>query len=194
MTYLIPPDGTDNRAIVPADRICSLSQEAPNQTFGNPLLRAKAGDTVVLRYQENGHITLPQNNPPGKSDVGMVYIYGTGSSSPADTVAAIHMVWNSLGTGGDRRGQLLAARSFDDGRCYQINDGPISKARQALFPHAPDPVQGENLWCDIAVVLPKDLESESLFTVFWVWDWSTRRGPNAPRFQIYTTCSDIQIM
>ena len=166
MTNLVPPDGRPDRDITPTDRICKLTQDTHNQTSGSPILSARAGDTVVLRYQENGHITLPQNNPPGKVNAGLVYVYGTTSSLATDMLAGIHMVWDPLGTGGDGRGRLLTARSFDDGGCYQVTEGPISKDRQARFPHAPDPIQGQNLWCEIEIILPDNLASGELFTLY----------------------------
>ncbi len=100
--------------LVHSIKICKPTQRTHNQTLGNPALTARTGDIVVLRYQENGYITLPQNNPPGKIDVSTIYVYGTTSST--DMLADVHMVWNAQGTGGDRGGQLLTTRSFDDGR------------------------------------------------------------------------------
>ena len=193
MTYLMPPNGRTNREISSADLICSLSQQTHNQTSGSPTLTASAGDTIALRYQENGHITLPQQNPPGKVNAGDVYVYGTATSSATDTLASIHGVWNARGTSGDSRGRLLTTRAFDDGRCYQINNGSISRDRQLRFPHAVDPLQGQNLWCKIDVVLPDNLEPGTLYSLYWVWDWSTYLGDKAAQLQMYTTCIDVQI-
>lgn len=84
MTHLILPNGRGDTAIRPPDPICMTSQQVPNQTVGSPMLCASAGSQIVLLYQENGHITLPDNTP-GKDTPGQVFIYGTSQSLPNDT-------------------------------------------------------------------------------------------------------------
>ena len=146
-----------------------------------------------MRYQENGHVTLP-DNPPGKPpNRGTVYVYGTTQPRENDTLLAIHKVWNRSGTGGDGRGVLLSARGFDDGRCYQINDSPISTARQVLFPHEPDELMGADLWCQQDIALPENLPAGQPYTLYWVWDWPTL-GFHKRQEEIYTTCIDIDII
>ena len=56
-------------------------------------------------YQENGHVTLPDNQPGKPANRGTVFVYGTTQPSPTDTLLAIHRVWNAAGTGGDQRGE-----------------------------------------------------------------------------------------
>lgn len=196
MTNLIPPDGrSTGTEILPTDLMCKSSQTIGNQTAGSPALIANAGDMVALRYQENGHVTLPQNQPGKPANRGTIFIYGTTQPSNSDTLLGIHNVWTTDGKGGDGRGVLLATRNFDDGQCYQINSGSISKARQKQFPHQANNLMGANLWCQADVTLPTSISS-STYTLYWVWDWPTAAGtagfPNGKN-ETYTTCMDISI-
>ncbi|KAL1966581.1 hypothetical protein VTN77DRAFT_3992 [Rasamsonia byssochlamydoides] len=195
MTYLIPPNNQGSNDILPTTPICSNTQQTRNQTAGNPRLKAAPGAAVALRYQENGHVTLPQNQIGKPPNRGTVYVYGTSDPRENDTLLAIHKVWNENGTGGDQRGVLLSKQNFDDGRCYQINDGSISKYRQKVFSHTADPLMGANLWCQQDIALPSDVPTGKPYTLYWVWDWPTlpawnRTGTN----ETYTTCMDIDIM
>ncbi|KAJ9130548.1 hypothetical protein NKR23_g12135 [Pleurostoma richardsiae] len=175
---LIPPNGRpDGKIIHSDDLMCRSTQTVGNYSTEYPMLRAAPGDLVALRYQENGHVTLPLASKP--ENRGTVYIYGTTSPSNNDTLLAIHKVWTADGQGGDRRGRLLATRNFDDGQCYQVNDGPISVARQALFKKAPEDPQGADLWCQADVRLPADMPETGTYTIYWVWDWPTMSAPTA---------------
>lgn len=171
------------------------------QTDQFPPLSAPGGSEIVLRFQENGHITLPWNQL-GKLTSGTVSVYATSQPSPNDMFTAIHNVWTSDGTGGDGRGYLIAQESYDDGKCYQVNGSPISITRQQLFTHPmPDPLQGINLWCSSNVTLDdanqQALPAGSMITLYWVWDWPTAAGtdPNLPdgKDESYTTCMDVMI-
>ena len=193
MTYLLPPNDRGANVILPTDTICKNTQLVDIQTAGSPVLIAHAGDKIALRYQENGHVSLPQNTPGKPPGSGTVSIYGTSSSAPEDTLLGIHNIWTIDGLGGDRRGQLLSRQYFDDGECYQINSGPISEDRQRRFPHVPDDIQGADLWCRNIVTLPEDLVTGSLYTLYWVWDWPTAPGTTglpSGKIEIYTTCMD----
>lgn len=110
----------------------------------------------------------------------------------------VHKVWNKEGTGGDKRGVLLATRNFDDGRCYQVNGDSISKQRQSEFPHTADQLMGVNLWCQSDIALPSNAPSGKPYTLYWVWDWPTLPGvdPNLPKGkqEIYTTCIDVDVV
>ena len=146
MVNLIPPNGrADGPKILPTDRICKDTQTTTNQTEGNPRSRALAGSAISLRYQENGHVTLPENQPGKPGNRGTVFIYGTNESKPDDSLLRIHKVWSTGGDGGDMCGKLLAVQDFDDGICYQVNNGTVSKQRQVQSPHEPDKLMGADL-------------------------------------------------
>lgn len=72
-------------------------------------------------------MTLPEHTP-NKDSSGYLYIYGTSEPRGDDCLGDIHGHWNEFDSGGGRRGRLLAKRPFDDGRCYQINTGSISRS------------------------------------------------------------------
>ena len=199
MVNLLPPNGRPSgNTILPNDPMCRLSQSNPTQTPGSPRLRAPPSSLIALRYQENGHVTLPQS-PPGKpANSGKVYVYGTTAPKSDDTFLSIHNVWNADGTGGDKRGRLLTVQNYDDGQCYQVNGGAISVARQKRFPHEKTQELGGDLWCQTDLRLPKEAESGKAFTLYWVWDWSTLGGGANPALpkgltEIYTNCMDIDV-
>ncbi|KAL8946234.1 MAG: hypothetical protein Q9222_007342 [Ikaeria aurantiellina] len=197
MVHLIPPNGrpTGNK-ILDSDPMCMQSQQQPKQSDGSPMLNAAAGDMVAVRYQENGHVTLPQNQPGKPANRGTVYIYGTTNPSPDAKFLSIHKVWNADGTGGDKKGKLLATEPFDDGQCYQMNGGKISTQRQSEFKHQADPTMGQDLWCQNNFKIPQDAPDGKPFTVYWVWDWDTApgtAGQPAGLLEKYTTCMDISV-
>ena len=170
--------------------ICKETQQITNYTGEFPPLQAQAGDFIALQYQENGHVTLPENTPQ-KSNSGTVYVYGTSSPRSGEKLSTIHNIWNIHGTGGDGRGRLLGTWSFDDGQCYQINSGEISLFRQKVFyKEAMDP-QGADLWCQNDVQLPQDIRD--WYTLYWVWDWPTDSMVWVPQMEIYTSCMDIYV-
>ncbi|KAL8993252.1 MAG: hypothetical protein Q9169_006490 [Polycauliona sp. 2 TL-2023] len=197
MVHLLPPNGrpTGNK-ILDSDPMCMDSQKQPKQSGDSPMLRAAAGDMVALRYQENGHVTLPENQPGKAPNRGTIYIYGTTSPKPDEKFLAIHKVWNADGTGGDKRGKLLTTQPFDDGQCYQMNGGKISADRQGQFKHKPDQLMGQDNWCQNNFMIPRDAPSGKPYTVYWVWDWDTAPGsagqPQGLK-EKYTTCMDISI-
>ena len=196
MVNLIPPNGRPaGNQILPTDPICKNTQMTPNQTPGSPALQAAAGSLLALRYQENGHVTLPQNTPGKPANRGTVYVYGTTQPSPNDSLLGIHKVWTADGSGGDKRGKLVATQNFDDSQCYQVNGGNISIARQAEFKHVANPVSGADIWCQTDMVLPQDARKGQPYTLYWVWDWPTLPSADAPqgKNETYTTCMDIDI-
>ena len=198
MVHILPPNGTPvDVGITPKDQMCMPSQQQQTQSGDSPRLRAAPGDMVALRYQENGHVTLPDTNPGKAPNRGTVYIYGTTQPSTNENFLDVFKQWNADGTGGNKKGKLLATQNFDDGQCYQMNGGPISTSRQQKFPHKADQVMGQDLWCQNNLVLPKDLPTGKPYTVYWVWDWATAPGadPSLPKgkAQTYTTCMDIDI-
>lgn len=199
MDYLIPPlDRANVNLILPTDKMCRASQQHQNQADGSPRLQASPGAAVALRYQENGHVTLPWNQPGKPKNRGTVYVYGTTQPKADEKFLDVHGSWNWDGTGGDKRGVLLSKQNFDDGRCYQINNGNISMYRQKSYPHKPDQLMGADLWCQQDIQLPRNAPSGKPYTLYWVWDWPTAPGadPTYPhgKKEIYTTCMDIDVV
>ena len=188
---------SDTMSILPTDPMCKKTQQTQMQSNGSPRLQAAPGANIALRYQENGHVTLPQNQPGKQANRGTVYIYGTTQPKTDEIFLDVFKQWNAAGTGGDKRGVLLATQPFDDGRCYQVNSGNISSARQTQYPHQANQLMGANLWCQNDISLPADAPSGQPYTLYWVWDWPTMPGvdPNLPngKAEIYTTCMDIDI-
>lgn len=199
MTYLIPPASrADVTQILPSDKLCKDTQQKPSQHKGSPRLQAHAGDAVALRYQENGHVSLPDTQTGKPKNRGTVYVYGTTAPKVGEKLLDVHKKWNEQGTGGDGRGVLLTKQNFDDGRCYQINGGSISGTRQQQFPHQASEVMGADLWCQTDIRLPSTAPSGKPYTLYWVWDWPTApdADPTYPRgkTEIYTTCMDVEVI
>jgi hypothetical protein len=169
--YLIPPDGNTGQAIQPDDKLAHASQRTSNYTAPYEPLTAAPGDMIVLQYQENGHVTLPNNQPNKTLNRGTVYIYGTADFNGDSNLLDIHYQWNQKGTGGDGKGTLLATRNFDDGQCYQDSSNPIADKRRQQFPKTTEQPMGVNLWCQNDLLLPKDLPVGKPYTLLWVWDW-----------------------
>jgi len=197
MVNILPPDGRTINTLVASDLMCKSTQTTQVQTDGSPRLQAAPGSAVALRYQENGHVSLPQAQAGKPSNRGTVYVYGTTESSPTDSFLAIHRVWNADGTGGDGRGKLLSTQNFDDGQCYQINGGTISQERQKTFSHAATALTGGDIWCQQDIAVPSDAPSGKPYTLYWVWDWPTMPGTEGlaeGKQEIYTTCMDVDIV
>ncbi|KAL8822658.1 MAG: hypothetical protein Q9191_006608 [Dirinaria sp. TL-2023a] len=198
MVYLLPPDGRDpTQGVLPSDTMCFPGhQQQQTQTAGSPRLNAAPGDMVALRYQENGHVTLPQNQPGKPENRGTIYVYGTTQSSPDDKFLDIFNKWNTDGSGGNKKGKLLATFNYDDGQCYQVNGGAISQSRQKQDAHTADQTMGADLWCQNDLQLPTDAPSGKPYTLYWVWNWPTAPGtPGVPngKLEFYTTCMDINV-
>ena len=210
MVHILPGQGQpsiEQRDTIPAtdltgvtndDKMCKMTQQTAYQADGSPRLQAAPGALVSLRYQENGHVTLPQNQKGKPGNRGTVYIYGTTQPKFPELFLDVFGNWSADGTGGDRRGRLLATQPFDDGVCFQINSGNISTTRQAQHPHEPDQLMGANLWCQNNIAIPADAATGKPYTIYWVWDWPTEPGvdPNLPKgkAELYTTCMDVDIV
>jgi len=192
-----PITSVDTMNIKSTDPMCKKTQQAPFQSADSPMLAAAPGDLVALLYQENGHVTLPQNQPGKQPNRGNLYVYGTTQPKSPENFLDVFQQWTADGTGGDKRGKLLANGSYDDGRCYQVNNGEISIRRQKDFPKASDPLMGANLWCQIDVPIPTDAPNGRPYTLYWVWTWPTEPGvdPGLPKgkAEIYTTCMDVDV-
>ncbi|EHK40408.1 hypothetical protein TRIATDRAFT_230982 [Trichoderma atroviride IMI 206040] len=134
------------------------------------MLEAAAGDHIALIHLENGHTTLPQNQPRKPQNRGTIFLYGTSQPKENERLFDVHLVWNKAGTGGDKRGVLLGTRSYDDGNCYQPNNGALSIERAArLAPEGAD--HNTELGCQSTIQLPSDLKAGSVYTIYWYWDW-----------------------
>lgn len=196
MVNLIPGNGRAINQILPTDLMCKDTQKTQTQTDDSPRLQASAGDNIALRYQENGHVSLPQNQPGKPDNRGTIFVYGTTQPSDSDTFLSIHRVWNAEGTGGDGRGVLLSTQNYDDGQCYQVNGGQISTTRQKTFAHAANQLMGADLWCQQDIQIPTTAPSGKPYTLYWVWDWPTLPGtagfPDGKQ-EIYTTCMDVDV-
>ena len=195
MVNLIPPNPRSINQILSTDLMCKDTQVKQQQGNGDRL-KAPAGSNVALRYQENGHVSLPQGQPGKPENRGTVFVYGTTEPREDDKFLSIHRVWNAEGTGGDKRGVLLSTQNYDDGQCYQINGGQISSKRQKTFSHAANSLMGADLWCQQDIQIPKDAPSGKPYTLYWVWDWPTMPGtagfPEGKQ-EFYTTCMDIDV-
>lgn len=177
--WLLPPNGRpDGKVIHPDDKVASPPQRVANYTNELPMLVASPGDLIALQYQENGHVTLPDNQPNKALNRGTIYIYGTTELAPDANLLDILYQWTPDGTGGDGKGSLLATRNFDDGQCYQLNGGPISQTRVATFAKSAENPMGQNLWCQSDVALPSGLAVGKPYTLIWIWDWPTLDRPD----------------
>lgn len=135
-----------------------------------PMLQASAGDHIAILHMENGHTSLPQNQPLKPHNRGTIFFYGTSKPNAQEKLFDVHLRWNRDGTGGDKRGVLLATRNYDDGNCYQPNSGQISTSRAQKL--ASDGAEhGRELICQSDVKLPSDLKAGSIYTIYWYWDW-----------------------
>ncbi|QDS70200.1 hypothetical protein FKW77_006621 [Venturia effusa] len=200
MSYLLPPnDGSGRIRISQADFLCRPEQRNANSNPPDwPQLRALPGSMVAAKYLENGHVTLPatQMGKPGSG--GLIYIYATTKPNPDMKIPDIFK-WTA--TGDLATGRLLAVNNYDDGRCYQVNGASeMSVARQKEFPNPPagQPITATHeSWCETDFQIPKDAQAGSM-AVYWVWQWPTlaSMNPNGPlgKDEMYTTCSDVQIV
>lgn len=193
MTYKLPRPPFSY--VTDADHICSERQRNIDLTYA---LAASPGQRIMLRYQENGHITLPDVTP-WKLSSGQVYVYGTFAPQQVFTLRQIHHVWNESGLADAQDGFLLMQAPFDDGRCYQVNNGSISRQRQCAFPHESTPPEGENVWCGTNFTIPDPSlyysqtdEDSHILSIYWVWDWPGS-DTNSTAEQYYTTCLDIVV-
>lgn len=135
-----------------------------------PMLVAAPGDYIAIMHLENGHTTLPQNQPKKPLNRGTLYFYGTKHPKENEKLFDVHLLWNRDGTGGDKRGRLLATRNYDDGQCYQPNPSELSTGRAAELAHL-GAQHSLELACQSDLKLPEDLKAGDVYTIYWYWDW-----------------------
>ena len=206
--HFVPRDGKngekpDIAMVYDVAKEFSTNKNAPLCKFRNgdqngfPLLSAAAGDQIALRYMENGHVSRdgPQGGP-GKNlwkplNGGIVFVYGTKDPKLDEKFSDVHRVWNTAGTGGDKRGRLLATRPYDDGECYEKNETPISQSRQKTSKLADG-----NVVCQSDVRLPTDAGVDGQYTFYWVWEWPllNQAGDQIVKNETYTSCIDINLV
>ncbi|PSN65204.1 hypothetical protein BS50DRAFT_601668 [Corynespora cassiicola Philippines] len=185
--------------------LCHPKQRKQEQSADRfPRLRAMPGTMMAMRYTENGHVTLPENQKGKPEKAGTVFVYGTTEPKEDEKLTTV-LQWTQDGQGGDKRGKLIATNDYDDGRCYEVNNSERSLQRQQANPNAikgqPFPEVGQNstvpLACETNAILPEDAQTGKLYTIYWVWQWNTKPGvdPGLPKGkdEYYSTCIDIDV-
>lgn len=169
-TYLLPNTGS---SAYTGDEILNKYSFQANPAF--PMLEAAAGDHIAIIHLENGHTTLPQNQPNKPRNRGTIYFYGTTQPKDKEKLFDVHLLWNQDGTGGDKRGKLLGTRNYDDGQCYQPNDSELADARVSKLA-ADGALATQELACQSDLQLPSDLKAGDVYTIYWYWDWPDLNG------------------
>ncbi|KAK1837367.1 hypothetical protein CCHR01_20012, partial [Colletotrichum chrysophilum] len=81
----------------PTYSLCA-KQPLGHQVDGFPILEAAPGDVIGLRYQENGHVTLPDTPAYKPANRGTVSVYGTSSPHADDSLFDVYKKWTADGT------------------------------------------------------------------------------------------------
>ncbi|OAL04584.1 hypothetical protein IQ06DRAFT_213830 [Phaeosphaeriaceae sp. SRC1lsM3a] len=184
--------------------LCHKEQRQQKQSQDKyPRLQAVPGGFIAMRYMENGHITLPQNQKGKPEKAGTIFIYGTTQPKQDEKIANV-LRWTEDGKGGDGRGILIAMNDFDDGRCYETNNSPIHNERVQSSPNyamgqAEDGPGTFPLFCESNVQLPKSATMGKPYTFYWVWQWNTASGGIDPSYpkgkdEYYSTCIDVDVV
>ncbi|TKA76551.1 hypothetical protein B0A49_01807 [Cryomyces minteri] len=201
MNYLLPSLKSGRTRIDNTDLLCHPAQRSTTtQPSAYPRLQVAPGSFVAMKYLENGHVTLPATQLGKPQAGGPIFVFGTTSPSATEKLTDV-LQWTADGSGGDKRGRLLAAQNYDDLRCHQINSGTISQQRQQQFPDRPaDRTMGtgNEQWCETDVQMPMDAKAGAPLTLYWVWQWPTAAGKDAGlpdgKDEFYTTCSDVDVV
>jgi hypothetical protein len=204
MNFEIPGASTPgNVFITNSTQLCHEKQRKQEQSQDKyPRLQATPGGFVAMRYMENGHVTLPQNQKGKPKKAGTIFVYGTTEPKEDEHLVTV-LNWTQDGQGGDKRGKLLAMNDFDDGRCYEKNSSPISQERTQSDPNfamgqAVDGATGNYpLFCETNVQIPETAELGKPYTMYWVWQWNTipDKDPSYPKGkdEYYSTCIDVDV-
>ncbi|KAF2791306.1 hypothetical protein K505DRAFT_67837 [Melanomma pulvis-pyrius CBS 109.77] len=212
MVFLNPPLAQQPPFINFDNTLCHPNQTKPVQSSSNkyPRLQAHPGAWMSLRYAENGHVSNPSplnGHVPGTLDLGRrpnggtVFVFGTTEPKEDERIANV-IQWTKDGKGGDKRGVLLASNDYDDGRCYQVNESPVTKERMAQTKnYAMGQLDGPGnfeLLCETNVQMPKDAAVGKPYTLYWVWQWGMdpKANPTFPKGkdEYYTTCMDVDVV
>ncbi|KAH9862682.1 hypothetical protein J1614_010775 [Plenodomus biglobosus] len=197
------PAGQGKLFIDETTPLCHTAQRKPVQSSENyPRLQATPGGYIAMRYQENGHVTKPENQLGKPEKAGTVFVYGTTEPDENETLLTV-LEWTQDGQGGNKKGKLLTMNDFDDGRCYEINDSENWQERSKVIPNYAmgQAVEGQPgnypLACETDVQLPETAELGKPYTFYWVWQWNTAPGvdPGLPKGkdEYYTTCIDVDV-
>jgi len=193
------PDDSVRLRINSSDMLCHPSQRTSN--YSNPAypkLKVSPSGCVAIKYLENGHVTLPWTLKGKPNLGGTVFIYGTKQPSSVEKIADV-LEWTADGKGGDGRGSLLSAQTYDDGRCHQINSCVNSAMRQKLYPNniADQPTAPpQEQWCESDMQIPSNASGD--LTLYWIWQWPT--APDADctiptgKDEYYTSCIDVEVI
>ncbi|KAF1938751.1 hypothetical protein EJ02DRAFT_436870 [Clathrospora elynae] len=205
MNFEIPGASTPgNVFITESNPLCHESQRKQEQSQDKyPRLQAVPGGFLAMRYMENGHITKPDNQKGKPKKAGTIFVYGTTEPKEDETLLTV-LKWTQDGEGGDKRGKLLTMNDFDDGRCYETNETPLSHARAKSDPNFAmgQAVEGKPgnypLFCETNVQLPETAELGKPYTLYWVWQWNTAPGSGDASYpkgkdEYYTTCIDVDV-
>ena len=193
-----PDTDTGRTRITDSMLLCHPSQRTATYSSQYPQLSVAPGSYVALKYLENGHVTqpfIPAGKPAGS---GTVFIFGTYEPSATETLVDV-LSWTKDGKGGNGKGWLMAAQNYDDGRCHQLNQAPISINRQMTdgnHPPGQPTVQLEQT-CEADLLIPSDSQIGRTLTTYFVWDWGTgmrTEGALCGKDEYYTTCSDFKIV
>jgi hypothetical protein len=191
-----PDTNSDRTRITDQMLICHPSQRTPTSYSPQyPRLSVAPGAFVAIKYLENGHVTqpyIPAGKPAGS---GTVYIFGTYEPNATETLVNV-LSWTADGKGGDGKGWLMSSQNYDDGRCHQLNQAPISINRQMSDGnHVPgQPTSQLEQWCESDLLIPADAPVGKTLTTYWVWNWATAmqtEGTMCGKDEYYTTCSDF---
>ncbi|KAF2002018.1 hypothetical protein P154DRAFT_148485 [Amniculicola lignicola CBS 123094] len=204
MNFMNPPLAQQPPFINSTNLLCHPSQRTYKQSDRWPRLQVKPGQYFALRYSENGHVSNPSQDDFGRpKNGGTVFIYGTTEPKEDEKLADV-LRWTRDGQGGDKRGKLIGANDFDDGRCYENNPTDLVKQRKQATPNfaAGQASNGPGtypLMCENDVQMPQDAPMDKPYTIYWVWQWpkSPEGEPNVypkGKDQYYSTCADIDIV
>ena len=204
MNWELPGANGKGKVFITADTpLCHPSQRKQQQSSDKyPRLQATPGGFIAMRYMENGHVTLPNNQKGKPKKGGTIFVYGTTEPKEDETIADV-LQWTEDGKGGNKGGKLITMNDFDDGRCYEKNGTPINEERAKTNPNyamgqAVDGAPGNYpLFCETNVKLPEAAELGKPYTFYWVWQWTTAPDvdPGLPngKDEYYTTCIDVDV-